>query len=55
MLNLPNIQVVATPQHNVETYAPNLRIVVKKFVAKNINEASLYKIKLLENKKYRKI
>ena len=32
-----------------------MTIVVKKIFTNNINEASLYKIKLLENKKYRKI
>ena len=40
---------------NIETYVANLRIVIKKFIAKDANEALLYKIKLLENKKYRKI
>ena len=40
---------------NIETYIANLRIIIKKFIAKDANEALLYKLKLLENKKYRKI
>ena len=67
MLNLQNIKFVSN-QHNIgaqgpiigaQSYSgmqvPNLKTVVIKFKTKDINEASLYKIKLLENKRYRKI
>ena len=42
-------------QYNIETYTAKLTIIIKKIITNNINEASLYQIKLLENKKYRKI
>ena len=39
----------------METYTANLRIVIKKLITKDVNEALFLKFKLLENKKYRKI
>ena len=41
--------------YNMETYTANLRIVIKKLITKDSNEALFLKFKLLENKKYRKI
>ena len=54
MSDLSNIQLIER-QNNIETYSANLRIVIKKFVARDINEALLFKMKLLENKKSRRI
>ena len=42
-------------QNNMETYTAKMEIVIKKFFAKDVNEALLLKIKLKENKKTRKI
>ena len=61
MSNLHNIQFVSNQHnigaqsHNSELQVPNLKMVVIKVIAKDINEASLYKLKLIENKRYRKI
>jgi len=41
-------------KYNIEKYIANLRIKVKKFIARDLNEALLFKIKLLENKKIEK-
>ena len=42
-------------QGNIETYTANMRIVMKKFVTRDVNEALLFKMKLLENKASRRI
>ena len=42
-------------QSNLETYTAYLKVVIKKFVTRDINEAALFKMKLLENKKTRRI
>ena len=54
MSDLSNIQLIER-QHNIETYTANLKIVIKKFIARDINEALLFKMKLLESKKSRRI
>lgn len=61
MLHLQNLNFVSYQHnigaqfHNSVLQVPSLNMVVIKFIAKDINEASLYKIKLIENKRYRKI
>ena len=54
MSDLSNIKLIER-QNNIETYSAYMRIVIKKFIARDINEALLFKMKLLENKKTRKI
>ena len=54
MSNLSDVKLIEK-KYNIETYIANLRIKVKKFEARDLNEALLFKIKLLENKKNRKI
>ena len=54
MSDLSNIKLIER-QKNIETYTANMKIIIKKFIAKDINEALLFKMKLLENKKTRKI
>ena len=54
MSDLSNIQLIEK-QQNIETYTASLKIVIKKFIARDINEALLFKMKLLENKNSRRI
>ena len=54
MSDLSNIQLIER-QNNIETYTVNMKAVIKIFIARDINEALLFKMKLLENKKTRRI
>jgi len=54
MSDLSNIKLIER-QYNIETYSANMRIILKKFITRDVNEALLFKMKLLENKKTRKI
>ena len=51
---LSNVQLIERI-NNIETYIANLRIVVKKIITNDLNEALLYKLTLLELRKTRKI
>ena len=44
---LSNVQLIERI-NNIETYIANLRIVVKKIITNDLNEALLYKLTLLE-------
>ena len=54
MSDLSSLQLIGK-QNNIETYTANLKIVIKKFITRDANEALLFKMKLLENKKFRRI
>ena len=54
MSDLSNVQLIESSR-NIETYTANLKIVIKKFVARDKNESLLIKMKLLESKKTRRI
>ena len=42
-------------ENSIETYTANLRIEIKNFITRDVNEALLFKMKLLENKKFLRI
>ena len=54
MSDLSDIHLIER-QNNIETYTVNMKAVIKIFIARDINEALLFKMKLLENKKTRRI
>ena len=54
MSDLSNVKLIER-QNNIETYTATMRVVIKKFITRDINEALIFKMKLLEYKKARKI
>ena len=54
MSDVSNMKLIER-QSNLETYTAYLKVVIKKFVTRDMNEAALFKMKLLENKKTRRI